>query len=268
LANCIDHERCPACAKRGRDNSGNNLGVYDDGSKYCFSCHYYCPPTGNWVTDGRSAILQDEQRSLERRSVKLPQDAMSVSRHIKGIDWLLQYGLTMKEIFDNLILFSEKGVYLQRKDETVEQLVIFPFYGNADELIFWTGRNLAYTGTGTKWVIKGKPANLIHGIYPDMYKAGVGKFETCCVCEDVISAIKLGRIVPTFALFGKNINERLLKYLSVNFSVLLIYLDFDAVSDALALMQKMKPYFDQVRVIVSTSDPKCYGTEELRDILK
>lgn len=33
-------EQCPSCAKQGRDRSGNNLAVYDDGSTYCFSCGY------------------------------------------------------------------------------------------------------------------------------------------------------------------------------------------------------------------------------------
>ena len=34
-------EQCPACAKRGQDTGQDNLAVYDDGHKYCFSCQYY-----------------------------------------------------------------------------------------------------------------------------------------------------------------------------------------------------------------------------------
>ena len=37
----IGKERCPACASIGRDRSGDNLAIYDDGGKYCFSCGYY-----------------------------------------------------------------------------------------------------------------------------------------------------------------------------------------------------------------------------------
>jgi twinkle protein len=36
-------ERCPVCAKRGADVSGDNLVVYSDGHKYCFSCEYFVP---------------------------------------------------------------------------------------------------------------------------------------------------------------------------------------------------------------------------------
>src|SRR5229473_6046721 len=40
----IRRERCPECAKHGRDISEDNLGIFDDGHGYCFSCEYYSPP--------------------------------------------------------------------------------------------------------------------------------------------------------------------------------------------------------------------------------
>ena len=33
--------RCPSCASKGHDRSGDNLANYDDGHSYCFSCGYY-----------------------------------------------------------------------------------------------------------------------------------------------------------------------------------------------------------------------------------
>jgi len=41
MSNVISREQCPACASHGRDNSHDNLAIYDDGHKYCFSCKYY-----------------------------------------------------------------------------------------------------------------------------------------------------------------------------------------------------------------------------------
>jgi hypothetical protein len=32
---------CPRCRERGEDSSGDNLGLFDDGHAYCFSCRYY-----------------------------------------------------------------------------------------------------------------------------------------------------------------------------------------------------------------------------------
>ncbi len=45
--NAIGKERCPACASMGRDRSGDNMAVYDDGHKYCFSCGHYIHGTGD-----------------------------------------------------------------------------------------------------------------------------------------------------------------------------------------------------------------------------
>lgn len=36
----IGKERCPRCAAKGNDTSGDNLIVYDDEGKYCFACDY------------------------------------------------------------------------------------------------------------------------------------------------------------------------------------------------------------------------------------
>jgi twinkle protein len=37
----IDKGQCPKCAAAGNDTSGDNLGIYDDGHTYCFSCGDY-----------------------------------------------------------------------------------------------------------------------------------------------------------------------------------------------------------------------------------
>jgi len=41
MSNVISREQCPVCAQHGRDNSQDNLAVYDDGHKYCFACEHY-----------------------------------------------------------------------------------------------------------------------------------------------------------------------------------------------------------------------------------
>lgn len=40
MGTCIGHQQCPQCHSEGKDNSGDNLAIYDDNSKYCFSCGY------------------------------------------------------------------------------------------------------------------------------------------------------------------------------------------------------------------------------------
>jgi twinkle protein len=40
VGKAVNTERCPVCASYGRDNSGDNLVIYDDGSAHCFACGY------------------------------------------------------------------------------------------------------------------------------------------------------------------------------------------------------------------------------------
>ena len=34
---CLDKVQCPSCKEQGMDNSGDNLGIYEDGTGYCFN---------------------------------------------------------------------------------------------------------------------------------------------------------------------------------------------------------------------------------------
>lgn len=36
----IRREQCPVCAAKGRDRSGDNLAIYDDGHSYCYACEH------------------------------------------------------------------------------------------------------------------------------------------------------------------------------------------------------------------------------------
>jgi twinkle protein len=40
MSDVLYSARCPACAAEGRDNSGDNLKVYDDGHGFCYACSH------------------------------------------------------------------------------------------------------------------------------------------------------------------------------------------------------------------------------------
>lgn len=280
VSNCISHERCPSCARRGRDRSQNNLGVYDDGHKYCYSCGYYSPSNrlrfssdveihetqvggaGGDLHHATKPVAGSKRGSVSDAQIRLPNDCIPATESHRSIKWLEQYQLTNREIADNLLLFSAKGTYLSKKKEEIDNLLIFPVYGAGDDLLLWNGRNLDYEADGgTKWVIRGTPRKVIHKIAPE------APSHVCCVCEDLVSGIKLGRIVPTYPLFGKNISELLLRYLCTNYTTLLIYLDYDAIDTMVYLKQKTEPYFESVRIVISEHDPKYYDTKQLQEII-
>lgn len=258
---CIDHNPCPSCTKMGRDKHGDNLGVYEDGHVHCFSCGYHTSVSiySQMLERDKDAELHDRKLG---RILRLPDDckALLEVEESKYCFWLDQYDLTVKEIRDNLLLFSEQGVYLRNKNEQVKPLVVFPVYSSSN-LCCWHGRSLSYPATKTKWVIKGNPSEIIHPFIANSHS------EICTVCEDILSGIKIGRIQDCYPLFGKNVSATLLKYLSTNYSQLNIWLDFDAVEDMIRLKRRLEPYFRKVQIIVSPHDPKLYSTEEIREFL-
>jgi len=71
MSKVIDREQCPACAKHGRDNSQDNLAVYDDGHKYCFSCKYYVGGDNNMKTESTTNLnfLSGDLKSIPDRKI-------------------------------------------------------------------------------------------------------------------------------------------------------------------------------------------------------
>lgn len=43
----VKREPCPSCRAKGNDKSGNNLNVFDNGSKHCYACNYHVKPDGS-----------------------------------------------------------------------------------------------------------------------------------------------------------------------------------------------------------------------------
>jgi len=59
----IGHTQCPECAKKGKDKSQDNLILYDDGGKNCFSCGYNV--SGDGIVSNKSvasSMLMDEYK--------------------------------------------------------------------------------------------------------------------------------------------------------------------------------------------------------------
>lgn len=64
MGTCISKEPCPKCRSRGQDKSGDNLAVYDDGSKHCFACGY-TKPSKQWLLEnGKDDYEEDEWEDL------------------------------------------------------------------------------------------------------------------------------------------------------------------------------------------------------------
>jgi len=245
----IKKEQCPACAKLGKDISMDNLAVYSDGRKWCFSCSYYEFP--NKITTFKNKIAEDNE--IDYQLPYLPVDCDILYPH-KAMEWIEQYQLTREDLYKHNVLWSE----------TMQRL-IFPVFGDG-HLIAWQGR---YFGDDPdkikkqKWYGRG---NLV-----DTYNI-LNQSNKLVLCEDVISSIKLANCgVGAMALFGSFVGRKRFKrlYNLINEQdEVLIWLDYDKAKESLKETKLGLLCGINCRSIITKLDPKEIDYLDIKEILK
>lgn len=239
----VRQERCPACAKQGKDRGANNLAVYSDGHEYCYSCGYYV--SGSGISRFKSRVHQEP---ITKHEVVLPSDS-DVCYPTRALEWVGHYDLTRNDLLNHNVLWSESYKRL-----------IFPIYGDTG-LIAYQGR---YFGEEKrpKWWGVGDLKNTFHIL---------GKSSSQLVLvEDIVSAIKLSKFTMAMPLFGSHVGAVRFKRLyslykdTVEVS---IYLDPDKRREALLEARRGVLCGLKTRVIYSERDPKEESINNLKKIL-
>ncbi len=231
--------RCPKCAERGKDRSGDNLGIYSDGHAYCFSCGYSSNGTINNKLN--KTIRQD------KAIPDLPEDiSNTLGENAKR--WLLRY-FPAKEDFPKC-LWSEQ-----------EQKLYFMLEGGAYQY--------RYFGTQPKhpkWVGYGINENLLHISSNSRMDCN---HHVLVLVEDIISGMKVGHILPTLTLFGSNISlKRLAAIKLLGYNEVIIWLDWDKKEYAIKAAQSAQSIGLLARVIHTILDPKEYDNARILQILE
>tara|TARA_R110002072_G_scaffold151470_2_gene300804 strand:- start:14620 stop:16263 length:1644 start_codon:yes stop_codon:yes gene_type:complete len=72
----VEKRQCPVCAEEGRDSSGDNLAVYNDGHAHCFACGHHAksvddpPSKTNRPRKAIAGLIADaEYRPLQKRGI-------------------------------------------------------------------------------------------------------------------------------------------------------------------------------------------------------
>lgn len=60
ISKAVSKEPCPECRRQGRDNSGDNLVIYDDGHKHCFACNFHVNVKGEERFEDLSSVFTYE----------------------------------------------------------------------------------------------------------------------------------------------------------------------------------------------------------------
>jgi len=254
----VIREQCPRCKNLGKDRSKDNLAIYSDGHKYCYSCGYYIPPS--WYKRLTNLTNSKNDDIMLPSIIGLPGDAQK-EISVKAIQWLGQYGIMRSEIEQNRLKWSPSRNFL-----------LFPFYGdiaadkvnspdNKGSLIAWTARDFSINPK-TKWYSIGPFYDLLNII-------GLQKEtkDVIIVVEDPVSCIKVGRHVPCLALFGSvmdYIRFNRLKHITEH---LVIWLDKDKVKDSYRIAEQAKLHGFKTGNIISELDPKCYSNEQILEFV-
>ncbi len=233
----IRHERCPMCAKLGRDNTHDNLAVYSDGHSWCYSCHYSTYPSG--VERFKHGSITSSVP--EKEPLTLPVDC-DINYPPRALKWVEQYELTRVDLLNNNVMWSES---MQR--------LIFPVYADG-WLLAWQGR---YFGTQSsavakiaKWYGKGNLKDTLHIL---------GRGDTLVLTEDVVSAMKVAKCgVRAVPLFGCIVGDRFkrLKTVLQPSDRCLVWLDLDKAKESAREARLGNLYGINTSSIITKLDPK------------
>lgn len=232
----IGHTRCPECAAEGKDTRGDNLGVLDDGSVYCFSCGY-----SKSVFVGKN-IRKSAKSSGEKTKLWLPNSSSPISS--VALNWLASYGIFTEDIEKYQIFWTKE-----------KKALVFPFYDEQQRLVFY---QLRYFDGPKRWKSYGEK--------PIVY---LGTGTRVVLVEDIISAIKVSKITTAIPLFGSTIDVKKLLQIRKQYDNITIWLDYDKAQSKKTkhIIATTKTLFKETNQIVTEKDPKAYSTEEIRDKL-
>lgn len=87
------------------------------------------------------------------------------------------------------------------------------------------------------------------------------------VVEDILSAIKVGRVLPAVALLSCDMTADVANHLASIFKEMILMLDPDALTKSLVIKRKYSLYFMNFSIIQLSKDPKDIPFDELKEVL-
>jgi hypothetical protein len=104
-------------------------------------------------------------------------------------------------------------------------------------------------------------------IFDTIGTARVAPTDTIVIVEDILSAIKVARMLPACALLSHTMTPDVANLLATNFNTVLMLLDPDALMAAMRTKKKYSLLFGNFLVRQLSNDPKDTPWEELKEVL-
>lgn len=186
------------------------------------------------------------------KRISLPYDFDS-KIPLEGKRWLYKYGITGDEI-------SKYGFGYSGANDRL----ILPIFVD-DELVYYQARNL---GTITK--SNPKYLNIRQSGAKNVFFKNYTHPEhnSIVIVEDILSAIKVGRVTNSVSLLGSYIPESFHQDVS-DFKEYLIWLDRDKIKASIKYCLKLQSRLGKkIRIIMQDKDPKEYSVDNIKEILQ
>jgi hypothetical protein len=252
------NERCPKCAKLGKDRRGDNLVRYDDGHAFCFACGYYVPPKSVSLTKLRRRLTQSQK---DGQVFSTPEDVFgditySYPDNVQA--WLNKYEITELETVRNNIQWAPK-----------RELLILPIMSQIGSILATSARYFGQNPDHPKYI------NDYFGTREECIKAALRipermQVPALVLVEDMLSAIKVSRVSACTPLLGTWIPEATFAYLVAVASqhnwVVIPWLDPDKHLLSLQHSRKFRQFVPSYPVI-SLEDPKVYNTQQIYELV-
>lgn len=238
MANFVKNGPCHKCGSR------DNLAHYDDGSKWCWGCHYYEPRTHLPSTERLD-------REEDRQHKRLPDDTGTWFGP-DSISWFSSYGFSVEQLIPRGVRFSPS------KNQT-----IFTFEPTG----LWQARN-HWPQSKVKYFTSGNHDSVLPVYFSTPSHAD--GHSTCVLVEDCLSAIKIastvgpdGPLGDAMPLLGSHLPTEKLLRLRGLYKTLLVWLDHDKGKEAQNICTRAKLVGMEAHLISTELDPKEYDAEFL-----
>jgi hypothetical protein len=228
MSNLIGFSACPRCRSRGNDRSANNLAEYSE-NYYCFACGYNKAKRSiSRVNDAFSQTIAANVNQLQTVS-QLPKVA---------IDWLSKYQITPEEMKQFRWCDDKSLLVLYQSDD------------------YWQSRNF-----GTPSV----PKYLSEGVKP-FIKYGTDN-DTLVLVEDILSAIKVGRVYSASPMLGTMPLKPHLRHLRP-YKTVFLWCDKDAAIKSVRNAGKLSEMIGvKVYPVITDKDPKSFSVNDIKSII-
>jgi hypothetical protein len=190
-----------------------------------------------------------------QRKVELPKD-FTTEIPADGLVWLYRYGLTRTEIKHFKLGYSPSW-----------HRVILPVYDKDAALIYWQGRYLGdyRKDKTTKYINQWNASRERIYFFNEAHSIEKG----IVLVEDILSAIKVGRVVNSVALLFATIPRLLISNLvGQGYLKIWLWLDSDKAEYTARALIRLRNFNYPVRRVYSPKDPKCYTESSIKTFLK